>query len=537
VVAAARRIVEAGNLTPPMPLSRLERLCGKVLREASAPADCRPYAMIALNNALWRPELAAVPCDRRLLLMPKCLRHPTACVGRIDEYGLLCGGCGRCVLHTLQAEAEQLGYVVMIAEGSAVVMRLIETGQVEGIVGVSCLDSLQRVFPYMEAAAVPGLAIPLLYDGCRQTAMDVDHVRDALYLTSRTRRSALPIERIRRHIDRWFSPEGLVETFGPAGSLTETAVQDFLARGGKRWRPFLACCAAMALADDPADRPLPEGLRELAVAVECFHKASLIHDDIEDGDPVRYGRAAMHAEYGPEFAINAGDFLLGEGYRMIGACRVEAPKQARLFAIAAEGHRMLALGQGAELAWTRQPEPLAVESVLEIFRSKTAPAFEVALRMGAVFALGDDHLGPALRRYCQALGAAYQIRDDLDDFYAAGDSDDLAAGRLSILPALAAEALPDQAGQIHALWTDRQEPASLRGLIEQARAPLEAMRWMERQKDRAIAALADVRSTPLKALLRRVVGKIFYDLEYMECCDDHANADARRRRSGQTPPA
>jgi hypothetical protein len=63
------------------------------------------------------------------------------------------------------------------------------------------------------------------------------------------------------------------------------------------------------------------------------------------------------------------------------------------------------------------------------------------------------------------------------------------------------------------------------------------MRWMERQKDRAIAALADVRSTPLKALLRRVVGKIFYDLEYMECCDDHANADARRRRSGQTPPA
>ncbi len=527
----ACQIVDQQRLSPPLPLHQLDRLAAELLSRAHAHPAWKPFALVCLNNELWRDQLAAVPFNRRLLLMPQCLRHPTRCAGSVDEYGLLCKACGRCVLHTLQAEAEQLGYVVMIAEGSAVVMSLIESGQIEAIVGVSCLDSLQRVFPYMEAAAVPGLAIPLLYDGCSETGLDVDHLREALYLSAAEQRSALPVDRIRCAIEDWFTPAFLSEMLGEPESLTQQAVLDFLARGGKRWRPFLACAAAMAL-DPPDDGQIPPFLPRLAVAVECFHKASLIHDDIEDDDPTRYGRKTLHAEYGEAFAINAGDFLLGEGYRLIGQVTDQPAITARMFRIAAEGHRTLAAGQGAELAWTRKPQRLGVEQVLEIFRAKTAPAFEVALRLGAVLALGDDRLDGALHAYCRALGAAYQIRDDLNDFCAAGDSDDVSAGRLSILPALAAEARGDQAEQIFARWTGAEEStrADRREIIRQSGAPLGAMRLMEMQKDQAVAALAGLNNPALKALLRRVVSKIFYDIEYMECCDDHAQADARRGR-------
>ena len=90
--------------------------------------------------------------------------------------------------------------------------------------------------------------------------------------------------------------------------------------------------------------------------------------------------------------------------------------------IAAAGHRTLCLGQGAELCWARDPQPLSSLEVLDIFRQKTAPAFEVALRLGAAFAGADEDVADVLTEYSEALGIAYQIRDDLDDL--AGDDAD-----------------------------------------------------------------------------------------------------------------
>ena len=102
-------------------------------------------------------------------------------------------------------------------------------------------------------------------------------------------------------------------------------------------------------------QPLPESLRQAAVAVECFHKASLVHDDIEDADERRYGRETLHVEHGVPVALNAGDLLLGEGYRLLAGCGAPADVCAELVRIAAAGHRELCLGQGAELAWMRRP--------------------------------------------------------------------------------------------------------------------------------------------------------------------------------------
>ncbi|HEY5914964.1 MAG TPA: polyprenyl synthetase family protein [Verrucomicrobiae bacterium] len=107
----------------------------------------------------------------------------------------------------------------------------------------------------------------------------------------------------------------------------------------------------------------------------------MIHDDIEDNDDCRYGERALHAEYGVAMALNIGDLLIGEGYRLISACEIPPVLKAEMLLVASECQRQLCRGQGGELYWTRNPQPLGPLQVLEIFRQKTAPAFEVALKL------------------------------------------------------------------------------------------------------------------------------------------------------------
>src|SRR6185295_18617669 len=275
-------------------------------------------------------------------------------------------------------------------EGSAVVMSIIQTGKIEAIVGVSCLSVLEQAFPYMEAAAIPGVAIPLLQDDCIDTTVDLDWVWEYIHLTSEDRTRRLDLGALRDTVDFWFTPASLELIMGKSDGETERIAREWLGRAGKRWRPFLTVAAYQALAGQ-GDAAVPDDVRKVAVAVECFHKASLIHDDIEDNDVLRYGEKTLHEEHGVAVALNVGDLLIGEGYRLLTSCRVSAEQRVEMLAIAAAGMRQLCRGQGAELCWARRPEPLKANEVLDIFRKKTAPAFEVALRLGALYAGIETH--------------------------------------------------------------------------------------------------------------------------------------------------
>ena len=61
----------------------------------------------------------------------------------------------------------------------------------------------------------------------------------------------------------------------------------------------------------------PDAIRRAAMSIETFHKASLVHDDIQDGDRYRYGADSLHVKYGVPTAINIGDYLIGLGYRLV----------------------------------------------------------------------------------------------------------------------------------------------------------------------------------------------------------------------------
>ena len=111
----------------------------------------RDFATLIINNELWRNTIAAVPYERRIFLLPQCLRDSKDCPAQMDQMGLLCRQCGRCVIGMLHEKAEKLGYVVLVAEGTTVVTQLLEQGKVAAVVGVSCLSVLEKAFPYMAA--------------------------------------------------------------------------------------------------------------------------------------------------------------------------------------------------------------------------------------------------------------------------------------------------------------------------------------------------------------------------------------------------
>jgi len=511
---AVRRYVARAEPVPPLSLRELAAHADAVLEATGADDRFGRWLSVLISNEAWRERLAVVPPDRRLLLLPKCLRADGECPATVDALGLLCAGCGRCPIHDFKTEAERLGYVVLIAEGTAAVMRLIETGQIEAVVGVSCLSALEAIYPLMAAAAVPGIAVPLLYDGCVNTAVDQDWVREAMHLAGSTVSQRLDVDALRRRVETWFTPEALDEALGPPDGRTDRIAREWLARSGKRWRPLLAVCTWQALQDD-ADAPVPDSVRRLALAVECFHKASLVHDDIEDGDTYRYGQPVLHAEYGIPVALNAGDFLLGEGYRLIAEAGFDGERTARMLTAAAHGHRDLTLGQGAELWWARRPGPLTVAQVLEIFRRKTAPAFEVALRLGALAGGDGDDLRDALHRYSEALGIAYQIADDLKDNHDGTEPSDVAAMRPSILLAIARECaegedadLLDRLGRPDA----DIDPDAVHRCFRHLGVEAEAHRLMAEYDDRAVRALEPLTCADLKGLLRRLVFKIFRGL-------------------------
>ncbi len=142
---------------------------------------------------------------------------------------------------------------------------------------------------------------------------------------------------------------------------TEALAYDFLAKGGKHSRPFITLAVYDALTGGHGTRAgaathvaaLPMAVRRTALSIETFHKASLVHDDIEDDDQYRYGVETMHRKYGIATAINVGDYLIGLGYRLVSR-ESQALGPAVVSDILdrlAEAHMRLSEGQGAELLW------------------------------------------------------------------------------------------------------------------------------------------------------------------------------------------
>ena len=473
---AASDLVHAAGLTPPLSLNLLARHAGKILAKLELNGrGFDHYAMIELNNAVWTPYFPHIARRQRLLLLPFCLRKQPGCPAGHDDLGLICRGCGQCNIPRLSAEADALDMPVLVAESSSAVADWVEQGEIQAVVGVSCLDSLEKSFPAMLRSAVPGIAVPLLRDGCRDTAFDPEDLKRALAVPQDSELHESSYSSVRGRIDSLFTPEG-VSSYIPDNMLREEAVRALSAHG-KHYRPKIAAgCWAALTASSPE---LPDYLEPVALAVECFHKASLIHDDIEDGDAERYGEPACHIRLGLAPGLNLGDYLIGLGYRLFCHESVPPGMRAVLTAEAASAHCELALGQAREFEALGKPA-LKSDDCLEIYRLKTAPAFRVALFAAAIAAGRFDEFRTLFHAFSDKLGMAYQLYDDLED--------------------------------------DRGNPASAVDVLmrsngwDRETAREETVRMYQAQRENIYELLEQVGDVPLKIYLYRLAGKVLKDV-------------------------
>jgi geranylgeranyl pyrophosphate synthase len=206
-----------------------------------------------------------------------------------------------------------------------------------------------------------------------------------------------------RELDRW-----LPAVATPPRALNE-AMRYAVFGGGKRLRPALVRLLCAHFGGDDASAALP------AVAIECVHTYSLVHDDLPcmDDDDLRRGRPTCHKVYGEALAVLAGDALLTHAFALLG--RAGAKAGADLVATLAEaaGPAGMVGGQAQDLSLGSSA--ITREEVDEIHLLKTAALIGAACRMGAIAAGAGQAERAAAEAYGLALGRCFQAVDDILD--------------------------------------------------------------------------------------------------------------------------
>ncbi|MEO2027626.1 MAG: polyprenyl synthetase family protein [Fuerstiella sp.] len=542
--------------------NELEAHSRTLLKQMGLPEKFLGFAMVMIGNFFWKQQFLAIPFERRMLLLPHCLKHAEGCPAEYSEFGLDCERCGACSIADYKVRAEQLGYKVLVAEGSPVVLKIIVSGHIDGILGVACLNVLEKAIDKILIAGVPSYAVPLHSGDCMNTTLDEAWVWDVLdkyeplprkptasyvpLMRASTRTFENDIERLRPRI----RTKDAAKKDSPV-AFTESVAYDWLANGGKRFRPFItlaawhaASGADMLTAGDPTPE-IPDSVAKVAMAIEAFHKASLVHDDIQDDDQFRYGRDTLHREHGIGQAINIGDHLIGIGYRLIHSSRDLDPEIALDIADSmSTAHIRLCDGQGAEMSWQKSPDwNITPLDALQIYSLKTSPAFHAALYAGLRLAKHELASSTEVASFCRHVGVAFQILNDLKDWQ--GDRDnklksgqDALALRPTVLLALALKDADREQRQVlqdvlSGKFDDLPEEVRvdrLRVIFDSCDVFEKAETLVERSQERAEAIVANIEDERIQALLRFFVETVLVR-ETPPTAAEHLDPD-----SGDPPP-
>jgi farnesyl diphosphate synthase len=195
--------------------------------------------------------------------------------------------------------------------------------------------------------------------------------------------------------------------------------------GGKRLRPFLLVETARLLGIEG------EGVLRAGAAVEMIHCYSLVHDDLPalDNDDLRRGRPTTHKAYDEATAILVGDALLTYAFDVTADPATDpdpAIRAALVLALArAAGIGNMVGGQVMDLEAETSQAPHSPEHVIQVQAMKTGALLHYSVEAGGIFARADKKTRAALSRYGKALGAAFQVADDILDV----EADEAALGK------------------------------------------------------------------------------------------------------------
>lgn len=189
------------------------------------------------------------------------------------------------------------------------------------------------------------------------------------------------------------------------------AMRYSLLAGGKRLRPVLVLEFCRVCGGN-VEKALP-----VACGVEMLHTYSLIHDDLPcmDNDDLRRGKPTNHKVFGEFTATLAGDALQAEAFASVLSAKLPADRLVRCARILASAAGYHGICGGQQLDMDGEGKPLTEQDLMEIHASKTSALIRGACLMGVAAAGGTREQEAAAVAYADALGLAFQIRDDILD--------------------------------------------------------------------------------------------------------------------------
>jgi farnesyl diphosphate synthase len=231
-------------------------------------------------------------------------------------------------------------------------------------------------------------------------------------------------EAIEAVLDRLLAPAPLPGEIARPGRLLE-AIRYSSLGGGKRLRPFLLVETARLFGAEG------EGVTRAAAAVEMIHCYSLVHDDLPalDDDDLRRGRPTTHKAFDEATAILVGDSLLTYAFDVTADPLTHEDPAIRaelVLALArASGFGGMIGGQVLDLEAEQAVEPHTPEAVIKLQSMKTGALLHYSVVAGAILGRADAKARAALSAYGHALGAAFQVADDILDV----EADEAALGK------------------------------------------------------------------------------------------------------------
>jgi farnesyl diphosphate synthase len=219
---------------------------------------------------------------------------------------------------------------------------------------------------------------------------------------------------IERELEILLKPEPKPGEFTRPKRLIE-AMRYATLGGGKRLRPFLTVETARALGRTDS------GPRRAGAAIECIHAYSLIHDDLPsmDDDDLRRGRPTTHRAFDEATAILAGDALQTLAFEILADPATDPTAEVRaelcLGLARAAGLAGMVGGQMLDINAEQRTAPLSVEEIRRLQAMKTGALLRFSVEAGAILAGADGKARGALAAYGRAIGAAFQIADDILD--------------------------------------------------------------------------------------------------------------------------
>ncbi len=135
---------------------------------------------IEAMNVQNRNKYAHVPIEKRILLIPHCLRDSERCEAPIDDEGYHCKKCGACVIANITRSAEEKGLKWYMIGGGSHAMRIVKITRPWAVLGIACFDEVMMANEKISEYGIPTQTVLLSKDGCVNTEVDFDAVQAKL---------------------------------------------------------------------------------------------------------------------------------------------------------------------------------------------------------------------------------------------------------------------------------------------------------------------------------------------------------------------